>query len=440
MGSGNSEDCLFLDVFAPSDATPDSKLPVYFYVQGGGLQAATAHQNATGLILAAEKKLVVVTITYRTGAFGFLASKEIQKDASLNNGFKDQRRALEWTKEHISKFGGDPDHVTLGGQSAGAGSVVQHLVAYGGRDDKLFHSVLMQSASVPPTRDVASSQFQYDNLVGRTSCKGSEDTLGCLRKLSTEDIMKGAINEPFPDGAGGKPVFFYNGVLDGDFIPDIPLKLFEEGKFIKVPTVLGVDSNEGTGFAPRKVKTKKESVDFLKNTYPALTQEQLDKLDELYLLGSQEPAPYWWHVSRAYGRLRYICPSLQISDLMKKNGHDKVWNYRYDVLDPTEAEKQNMVGHGSEQPAVWGPKYTGAPKSYYHENADIVPVVQGYWTSFMRDFDPNSKKAEGAPTWETWTGDNQLIFQTGKTRMIPIINEHKDQCKYLSSIAISIGQ
>ena len=412
-------------------------MPVYFYVQGGGLQATTAHQNASGLIEASGNKLVVISITYRSGALGFLASKEIQKDGSLNVGFKDQRRAMEWTKQHISKFGGDPNHVTLGGQSAGAGSVLMHLVAYGGRDDKLFHSVLMQSASVPPTRDIESSQFQYDNLVDRTSCKGSKDTLACLRKLSIEDLLKGALNEPYP-GAKGKPVFFYNGVVDDDMIPDIPFQLFADGKFIKVPVLMGVNSDEGTAFTPRTLKTANDSLNFIKNTYPAINTEIGAKISELFAFNETTPTPYWHHPSRAYGRTRYICPSIHVSDLMKSNGHTAIWNYRYNVLDPVANEQLKGVTHGSEGPAVWGPKYTGAPKSYYHENAPIVPIVQAYWTSFMKNFDPNKDRAVGSKEWSKWDGKSQLLFETGDTRMAPLLEEHKRECEYLNGVAVEM--
>jgi carboxylesterase type B len=136
-----SEDCLFIDVYAPSVATNTSKLPVYFFIQGGGFNFnSNANYDGSGLIAASQNQIVVVTFNYRVGPYGFLASQEVQASpsASLNNGLKDQRKALEWVQKYISRFGGDPKHVVLGGDSAGAASITYHLTAYGGRNDGLF--------------------------------------------------------------------------------------------------------------------------------------------------------------------------------------------------------------------------------------------------------------------------------------------------------------
>ena len=102
--SGHSEDCLFLDVYAPTDATSDSLLPVFFSIPGGGLNALSdANNNGSELILAADKDMVVVTINYRVGPYGFLASSEVQNDGTINAGLHDQRKALEWVQANIRK-------------------------------------------------------------------------------------------------------------------------------------------------------------------------------------------------------------------------------------------------------------------------------------------------------------------------------------------------
>ena len=101
---GQSEDCLFLDVYAPTGATPSSRLPVFFFIQGGGLNAdSNPNLNGSGLIAAADMDLVVVTFNYRVGPYGFLASKEVLANGNTNVGLFDQRKALEWVQQHISK-------------------------------------------------------------------------------------------------------------------------------------------------------------------------------------------------------------------------------------------------------------------------------------------------------------------------------------------------
>ena len=102
--AGQAEDCLFIDVYAPTRAKSTSKLPVFFFIQGGGYIAdANPNFNGTGLVTAGDLDLIVVTFNYRVGLFGFLASTEIQRDGDLNAGFLDQRKALQWVQEHITQ-------------------------------------------------------------------------------------------------------------------------------------------------------------------------------------------------------------------------------------------------------------------------------------------------------------------------------------------------
>ena len=438
LSPGNSEDCLYLDIFAPSNANKNSKLPVYFFIQGGGLGAAVAHFNGSGLIQAADMNMITVSITYRTGAWGFLASKELKANASLNNGLRDQRRAMEWVQDHIDQFGGDPDHVVVGGQSAGAGSIVQHLVANNGVDRKLFHGAIMQSQPMPPIKDVEGSQYQYDNLVERAGCKGESDTIACLRKLDAPTFIKHVHGEPFPGGAGGKPIFSYNPVIDNDFVTGLPVKSFQDGRFIKVPMVFGDDTNEGTLFAPRSVEDVEGCRRFLKNNWPGFSDKQLGKMVEMYDLDKQEPAPYWHHVSRAYGETRYICPGIQLSNLVTQHGVDNVWNWRYDVLDPDQVRSGENVSHGSEMSAIWGPDYMPGPKSLRGENKNVVPVIQGYWTSFVQTLDPNPKRAAGSPEWKKWTGKNKMHFTGNDSGMENIPDDKLDRCKYLAGISLDL--
>lgn len=242
MSDGQSEDCLFADVYAPSNAGNSSHLPVYVFIQGGGFNDNSGTNNGRALLRASNLGIVIVTFNYRVGPFGFLASKEVQKNGSLNNGLKDQRQMLFWIQRHIRQFGGDPGHVVLGGASAGAASVTLQSIAYGGRNDGLFHAIAAESQSFAALRTVSESQYQYDQLVDRTGCRaektGNSNTLACLRGLKIGTLDKYNIKTQFP-GASELPLFAYNPTLDFDFIQDYPLNLFESGHFIKVPAIYG---------------------------------------------------------------------------------------------------------------------------------------------------------------------------------------------------------
>lgn len=101
-----SEDCLFVDVYAPTDSSKTTNLPVYVFIQGGGFNAnANANLNGKGLVKVSEMGIVVVNFNYRVGPFGFLASSEVKANGSLNNGLKDQRQLLQWVQDHISQVG-----------------------------------------------------------------------------------------------------------------------------------------------------------------------------------------------------------------------------------------------------------------------------------------------------------------------------------------------
>jgi carboxylesterase type B len=337
----SSEDCLFLDVYAPSSASSRQKLPVYVFIQGGGFQANSNYNyDGTGLITASNNGIVVVTLNYRVGPYGFLASKEVAKGASLNNGLKDQRKALQWVQKYISQFGGDPDHVVLGGASAGASSVTFHLTAYGGRNDNLFIGTTSESQAMGVELTPDQSQFVYDGLVSRTGCSRKSDTLACLRGLSTIDLQSKNIVIPFP-GQSNAGLYVYSPTLDGDLIPDYMPNLLAQGKYLRLPAIFGDDTNEGTVFTPRNTSTQADANAFLQNNFPDLTNDQLNRVAQLYPVDSYptfaKSGRYWRQAADIFGEMRYICPGLAFTRAWAKNS--VVWNYRWNVVDPaTESE------------------------------------------------------------------------------------------------------
>lgn len=136
------------------------------------------------------------------------------------------------------QFGGDPGHVVLGGDSAGAESITLQMTAFGGAPTNLFQAVIGESQSFPTTLTVPQAQFQYDALVQRVGCANASDTLACLRSTPVSIFQNANIAIPFP-GRNLPPDFLYNAVIDGSFLIDFPFRLFSEGKFVKVPSVFG---------------------------------------------------------------------------------------------------------------------------------------------------------------------------------------------------------
>ncbi|KAK7542929.1 Alpha/Beta hydrolase protein [Phyllosticta citricarpa] len=449
-----SEDCLFLDVYAPSNASLNAKLPVFVYIQGGGFNAnSNANYNGQGLIAASGHNIVVVTFNYRVGPYGFLAGAEVAAGGSLNNGLKDQLKALRWVQRYITRFGGDPNHVVVGGSSAGAASVSLLLTAYSGRNDGLFHATAAESQSFAAMLTNRESQYSYDNLVMRTGCASADNTLACLRSLDVADLQTQNTATPFP-GAQKAPLYPYGPTIDGDLVPDYTLRLFQEGRFIHVPTIWGDDTNGGSTFAPKTTATLGESNSWLHDQFPPLTLPQIRKLNQLYPV---EGTPtfngtgrYWRQLSNVYGDLRYTCPGLSISSISWRAGLPS-WNYLWNVEDPAQMAQGYGVPHTAEVNAIFGPENVAsgaAPVSYYKGgvNAPIVPVIQRYWTSFIMSLDPNPYRAPGTPRWETWRpaaedlDGSRLIFQTGATRMAQLDALTRRRCEYTTSIGVDIRQ
>ncbi|KAI9701312.1 MAG: hypothetical protein M1820_006534 [Bogoriella megaspora] len=443
--TGHAEDCLFLNVFAPSDATEDSGLAVYFFIQGGGFNTnSNPNLNGSGIVTASDGKVITVQMNYRVGAYGFLAAKEVP---SNNNGLKDQRKALEWVQKNIKKFGGDPKKVTMAGDSAGAASVTLHLTAYGGRDDGLFQATAAESQSFAQILTVSEQQYVYDDLVIRTGCAGATSTLGCLRDLNTTVLQNLSYNIPFTGGSK-PPLFLYGPTLDNDFLTDFTYRAFEEGKFVKVPAIYGDDTNEGTIFAPEDTGTSGDSSQFIHDQFPSLTVEQLGLIAKLYPVERTQSfngaGRYWRQASDAYGEIRYICPGIKLSQIYAWL-NIPIYNYRWNVLDPQNVTDGYGVPHTIEVNAIWGPANTnnGAPASYNTTNAAIVPIAQAYWTSFVKSHNPNTYRLAGTPEWKQFGSDggySRLRFQTNNTAIEKVPKSQRERCDYLDSIALQIKQ
>ena len=252
-GFVSSEDCLYLNVDTPVEG---SNLPVMVWIHGGGFtlgEALQADGGTAGDLIARQTGTVVVSMNYRLGQLGFLAHPELSDEspdgASGNYGLMDQTAALEWVRENIGAFGGDPDNVTIFGESAGAFSVCSHLVS--AQSTGLFHKAILQSGSCErpwPTLEVAEAQGAVvTELLGCS--EAPEGELSCLRSKSAQEVL--AALAPAPnfgfnpsDEEGGS----WGPVLDGFFHTEQASESFASGNFNQVPTILGFTKDEARLF------------------------------------------------------------------------------------------------------------------------------------------------------------------------------------------------
>lgn len=367
------------------------------------------------------------------------------------------------------QFGGDPDHVVIHGDSAGAGSVAFHLTAYGGRDDHLFVGGISESPFWPTHRTVPEMEFQFERFAKNISCDPAEgiDVMACLRSKDTATLQGSDVTSPFPGAPRTpNPSWYFLPVIDGTFSTDYLYNLFEQGKLVRVPLIVGDDTDEGTGFAIN-ANTSSQFLDFIDANYPKLDSSTLQKISQAYPEdGFGAPiahGPYFPATAAAYGEATFVCPGIQMaSSLAKYNSAAKTWNYRYNVQDQTLIAAGLGVPHVSEKPAIWGPNNAGAcgePCSYLTYNANIVPVMMSYWISFILSLDPNTHKVRQAPEWEPfqrangghgwgswggWHGGHggheeselqRLVIQTNASRMENIPSSQLQRCELWQSLA-----
>ncbi|EXM36263.1 hypothetical protein V3481_005217 [Fusarium oxysporum f. sp. vasinfectum] len=434
LNSRIDEDCLFANVWTPANATSDSKLPVMVFFQSGGyIRNASPYVNGTQLISASNNNIIFVNFNYRVGMFGFLASKEVKEDGHLNAGLMDQRFLLNWIQKHIEEFGGDPEHVILHGESAGAGSVALQLVAYGGKDEGLFAGAIAESTFMPGLPNPDDLQYQFDRVVNATDCADADDTLKCLRGIKSTDLQAHNAKAPF-DGRTYRSYFYWAPTTDGDMFPDLPSKLYEKGEFVKVPLLSGSCTNEGSNYAVN-AGSSAQFIRYMQNEYPYLTTEDTETILDLY---PQEPKivkhDTWFpSASRAYGEATFICPTNNILNAFAEHADPKtLWSYRYNVAIEEFTNDGYGVPHVSNAPAVFGPDMTAAKAgpSYRTYNAPMVPIVQNYWISFVRSFDPNTHRDEDAPRWENWSDDQRrLVFELNNNTMESVDKGQRERCE-----------
>ncbi|KAJ6480718.1 Alpha/Beta hydrolase protein [Mycena vitilis] len=324
-----SEDCLFLSVYYPSDTdgVPIGHLPTIVWIHGGGYFRSKFRRpsfdlfyqihfwlsqmyRGSDLIAQSNRGVVVVTIQYRRGVFGFLSSTEVKKNGALNAGLLDQEFALRWLNKHISKFGGDASKVTIWGESAGAGSVIQHVVAHNGKTKpQLFRAAITSSSFLP-------SQYKYNDripesiygeVVAQTNCAEAADTLACLRAADVSTLENANVNI---SAAAFFGTFVFVPVVDGEFITQRPTVSLAERKVNGEALLSVTNAFEGTIFVDQTTAATANATQYSLNLFPNLAAAQADKIGALYAgLGSpifQENA--------VMGDSIFICPTYLLLD------------------------------------------------------------------------------------------------------------------------------
>ncbi|KAL5006726.1 hypothetical protein ScPMuIL_015532 [Solemya velum] len=193
-GEEVSEDCLYLNIFAPKNASSDDKKAVMVFVHGGAFDLYTGSADLLhGGIIARKGDIIVVTLNYRLNVFGGLVTGQTDNDATGNYGIQDQRMAIEWVHENIADFGGDPNKITLSGQSAGAQSVLIHMMA-NKVTDKFAHALIQSAPISVPFRSYEDSLKQGETFASEVGCKSFD--IACMRNKTAKEVYIASLKSP----------------------------------------------------------------------------------------------------------------------------------------------------------------------------------------------------------------------------------------------------
>jgi para-nitrobenzyl esterase len=414
-----SEDCLYLNVITPA-SKPGENLPVLAWIHGGGFITGDANSNDGDNF--AKQGIVFVSISYRTGALGFLSCSELSEESgkgiSGNYGLMDMILALKWIQENISSFGGDPSKVTIMGESAGA--IAVSMLCASPLAKGLFRGAISESGgSFCPVdsvridnngiRDMTGSEAYGQAWMKRIGAK----SLDQLRSMPWEDLIK----DEQSGGVGG-----FWPCVDGYVITDDQYKLYEAGNYNDVNILIGTNSDEGAMFS-RPVAIAKYRSD-IKAEYDPFA----DRMLELYPATTDEET--FGALSDIFRETAFAWPSYAWARLQEKTGKGKVYVYYFDRYNPEgrvfgmENAKPRGANHASEMKFVFG--HGWGPMS--QEDADFSKKVNSYWANFVKTGNPNG---EGLLEWPTYAETGKTVMYFGNEGMDVIETPNMPQLRLM---------
>jgi para-nitrobenzyl esterase len=392
-----SEDCLTLNIWAPAGA---KKAAVFFWIYGGALQTGASREPMYDGARLAERGVVVVSINYRLGVLGWLALPELSAESphgvSGNYGLLDQIRALTWVKDNIAAFGGDPDNVTIAGESAGALSVMYLFCSPLARG--LFARGILESAymiSTPALKTAVHGAPSAEQAGLTLMHQLKQPDLAAMRAMPAEQITAAAVS------------FRYGpwGAIDGYVLPDQLVNVFDEGRQALVPLLAGFNSGEIRSLKPLAPPVPASTAEY-ERTIRERYGDLADAFLTLYpstnmqesIFATTRDALYGWTAERLVRKQT----ALGVPAFLY------LWDHGY----PAAEQAGLHAFHASELPYVFD-TFRGTPP-LWPKNPDtpeehaLADAVGDYWTSFARTGHP---QARNAPDWPAFAaGDSYMRF------------------------------
>lgn len=403
----SDEDCLNLNVWTA--APPDGpKRPVMVWIHGGGFTTGTGSYALYDGAALARQGVVVVTINYRLGPFGFFAhpllSKESERGVSGNYGLLDQIAALEWVKRNIAAFGGDPGCVTIFGESAGSVSVCDLLVSPLAAG--LFHRAIAESGGVHGRirglRDRRSGMEPAEQMGERVAralgCDRADDPLAALRAKGADELLAAAHPS---QGLYGKAEDKFWPVVDGWVLPDDPAALFDAGKRHDVPFMIGTNADENTIFLRQLPVRHAEGYRLLLR---AFFRADAGAVEVLFPAATDEEVGA--ALNRCMTVASFVTPARALARAQEKV-KSPAWLYHFTRIPPVARPLKLGAFHSAEIAYVFGNLDDGPVASREEVDRALARTLGGYWTRFAATGDPNR---DGLPAWPAYTrADDQHL-------------------------------
>jgi para-nitrobenzyl esterase len=403
LDPGPSEDCLYLNVYAPAAAKQTSKLPVMVWIHGGGFIAGAGSEPRYTNSALVAKGVVLVTINYRLGLFGFLASEDLAQENgghAGNYGLMDMTAALRWVETNIGVFGGDAGNVTIFGESAGSFAVSALAAAPEARG--LFQKMIGESgayfSSTLPMLAAADRSKRDQEWVEGLGVK----SLAELRAMPAGKLLEAAQKKT---GLGFTPV------VDGQFLAEPVPETYAAGRQAHVPSIIGWNRDERSGTLSKDMTAAKWR-DFAKEHYPA----HADKFLAAFPADSDPQAvrsadDFTTNAYIALGAWGWV-------EAQAKTGQAAVYRYRFDRPAPPEENhpQGKYVFHSAELEFVFGTLDARHGAVWHAEDRGLSEQMVRYWTNFARTGDPNGK---GVPVWPRYDKEQKVLHLDSALAVTP---------------------